>query len=320
MRVSTACVILAVTAAVAGCSGLPRDVAVVNGEPLSYQTYCAVVQAWQPDRQDPVGEVVLLNMIRQRLIVQEAKRVGRYPTPEQVDAEMRNPSAQAYLLSGRLTEAQFREVFVIPSLAERNLIIRQAQMSLKGDWDRQVQQHFAANRARFDLPERASIFLVAVRDEKDIRDAVQMSRVQSPDAVVSAVMGPESPLSRPTTVAKGTFPPELRQLEDAVFSTPVGKWTGVVRLARPAQVAALSGARFFLAYVIERMPSARADLSNPQVRQAVEMDLASSVVPRDYLQELLQRKLREAKISVVPASLKSVEVALSSQSPVPHAH
>lgn len=319
MRFSAVCVILA-AAVLGGCSSVPRDVAVVNGEPLSYQTYCAVVQAWQPDRQEPVGEVVLFNMIRQRLIVQEARRVGRYPTPEQVDAEMHSPTAQAYLLSGKLTEAQLREVFIIPTLAERNLIIRQAQMSLRGSWDKQVERHFAANRARFDLPERAGIFLVAVRDEKDIRDALEMSRVQTPDAVVSAVMGPDSPLSRPTTVARGTFPPELRPLEKAVFSTPAGKWTDVIRLEKPTQVAALSGARFLLAYVIERMPAANADLSNPQVRQAVEMDLASTVVPRDYVQELLQRKLRDAKIRVVPESLKPVEVALASQSPMSHVH
>ncbi|MGQ9525728.1 MAG: hypothetical protein ACUVTZ_12935 [Armatimonadota bacterium] len=320
MRVVTASVILAVTAALAGCSGVPRDVAVVNGEPLSYQTYCAVVQAWLPDRRDPVGEMVLLNMIRQRLIVQEAKRVGCYPTPEQVDAEMRNPSAQAYLLSGKLTEAQFRDVYVIPALAERNLVIRQAQLSLKGNWDRRVQEHFLRNRERFDLPERANILLVAVRNEKDLQEAVRMSQTQSPEAVVSAVMGPDSPLSRPTAVAKGAFPPELLPLEKAIFDTPPGRWTKPVRLERPAQAAQLAGATRFIAYILERMPAERADLSNLTVRQAVEMDLAHSVVPRDYIQELLERKLRDARIRVVPASLKSVELALASQSPVPHAH
>jgi len=320
-KVASAAVVAVALLVLAGCSTAPRDVATVNGEPISFLDYCALLQIQRGSQGMPIGEAVLHDLIRQKLIVQEAKRLKVYPSSEQIVSEM-----QAALASGAavtafrgLTEVQIRDLFIIPELAYRNLILRQAKLAVK-NWDQELRQFFEANRSQFDLPERARVLLIAVPDEKDAQDALQLSRSQSPEAVVSTVMGPDSPFTRPMLIARDGTAPQLRPVADAVFKTPAGSWTPIVRLDRPVNFTQTIRAQFFLAYVLERLPSVPADLANPETRSQVEMAFASTKVPRNYIDEMLQRKLRNVEVHVVPESLKSVEMEYVSQSPVPHQH
>jgi len=305
-----AVVLLVLPLMVAGCSSGPRDVARVNGEPISYETYCTSMQLERLPQGVPLGVAKLVDMISQQVMIQEARRLKAYPTQTQIDQELQqirsNPAAAAAYEG--LSDEQVKQVSVIPRLAAANLVLQAAHLR-PGDVERYFNQH----RAQYDRPESANILWIAVEKEADAKNALQMQGTMSPETIVQTVMQDVPGAGQPLQVLKGQPLGPLQPLVDPVFRTPAKHWTPIVRLQQPVDVTATKRANFLLAYVLDRKPAQQADLANPEVHRQVEMDVASTRVPRDYIQKLVENALRKAQVEVIPASLKRVEVELAKQ-------
>ncbi len=212
-------------------SGAPaRPVAVVNNERITleefFDTYQLFLTRWDrfiqkdPEKKEELKEIVLANMIDEKLMDQEVRRRGLELEDAEVDAEIhrltgpyaRDDLTRSASMSHR-TLQQWRVEFRRRMLHE-NLIVREVVARIRVT-QREMRAYYERNRKQFETQEQVRVRHIAVGSRSDYRklvralrrdaDFVELVRKYSvtPDRARDGDLG---------FVERGVLPPEFDQV------------------------------------------------------------------------------------------------------------
>jgi foldase protein PrsA len=181
-------VVVGVAAAIFVTRGMQRSTAVaanVNGEVIYSSDLArevvALARQYNIDLSSPDGQkqraeinkVVLDQVIEQRLILQEARRLGAEATPQQLDEAMAGiknnfPTPAEFelaLAQRRLTEAALRDR-LRTNITVQNLAAKVSKATVT---EEEIRKQFQANRAQYDKPEQVHVRHILVESEAEAR-------------------------------------------------------------------------------------------------------------------------------------------------------
>jgi foldase protein PrsA len=284
-------VVVGIAAAIAVTRGMQRGTAVaanVNGEVIYTsdleREVVALARQYNIDLSSPDGQkqraeinkIVLDQVIEQRLILQEARRLGAEATDKQLD------EALAGIKSNFPTPAEFEMALAQRGLTEAALRARlrtnitvqnlAGKVSTATVTDEEIQKQFQANRAQYDRPEQVHVRHILVESEAEARFALARLNRGEKFAELARQLS-KDPGSKEQGgdlgfVGKGQLVPEF---ERAAFA-----------LQRPGELSPVVKTQYgyHIIQFVERTPAKPAILD--QIRDQIRRELLSKKQEADF--------------------------------------
>jgi parvulin-like peptidyl-prolyl isomerase len=293
-------------------------VAWVNGEPIRFSVfwdeiknrYNEVAEASSP-QQDVLlvlKKKVLTDLIRERLLLQEASRRGVTVTEDALDARIEE-------IRGEYTGSPLRK-----SLIEHSMDYEQWRRALRENMtmeelfavvvhgagqvaDQEVGQYYSSHLDEFLIPESVQLNQIVVKNRSTAKRLLRRIRTgESFEALAAKYsIGPEREDSgRLGTYQRGELP---EALEEAAFSTPTGKVTSLVETQHG----------FHLLRVVRRIPPRLQPLE--EARKEIVRKLSRNKKQAFY-DEWVERLVQTSDIRV-HASLVQLVVKKEPTQPLP---
>ncbi len=308
IALTVAVVLVGTAAAVAVTYGMKRGTrlaAVVNGETISAAELDAEVEAVArqynidlkgkdgPKQRAEIAKIMLDQLIDQRLIVQQARKMNAQATDAQVSAQLEEikknfpteAEFQSALAQRGMTLASLRDR-IRTTVTVQNIL---AKLSVPEPTDAEIATYFAAHRAEFDQAEQVHARHILVKTEREAR--LVLARLDRGDRFedlarqFSIDPGSKNSGGDLGFVGRGALVPEF---EKAAFSLKPGQTSGIVK----------SQFGYHIIQVLEIKPGKPAALT-PEVRAQIRTKLLGTAREKAFAAWLKQVRA-EATIKRYP--------------------
>jgi foldase protein PrsA len=272
----------------AGCG--KKVVAVVNGEKITKEEL-------RSEAEKVAGKDVLVNLIREKLILQAAKREGVYPSNEEVEKELEfrkreNPNFMEDLKKQNMTLEEYKKQ-LIESLAEINLITKGINVT-----DKEIEDAFKKYKPMLD---RVRLRWIVNVSEEEIKKAKEKLDAGAFFETVAKDSSQDT-----TTKDKGgdmgyVSIANLRALSpkiaDLAMTLPLGKVSDIIKISN--------------AYVIIRVEDRRVatlDSWKDFLRRSVMLEKANK---EGRAEKVLKPIFEQAKIEIKDPLYKGLETSIA---------
>ncbi len=293
-------------------------VAWVNGEPIRFSLfwdeiknrYNEVAEASSP-QQDVLlvlKKKVLSDLIRERLLLQEASKRGVRVTDDALDARIEQ-------IRGKYTGSPLRK-----SLIEHSMDYEQWRQALRENMimealfaavvqqagkvaDQEISQYYSSHLDEFLIPESVQLNQIVVKSRSTAKRLLRRIRKGESFEALAAKhsIGPErEDAGRLGTYQRGELPVKL---EEAAFSTPTGKVTSLVETQHG----------FHLLKVVRRIPPHVRSLEDAREDILTKLSVEKK---QDFYDNWVERLVQSSDIRV-HASLVQLVVKKESTQPLP---
>jgi foldase protein PrsA len=272
----------------AGCGR--KVVAVVNGEKITKEEL-------RSEAEKVAGKDVLVNLIREKLILQAAKKEGVYPSNEEVEKELEfrkreNPNFMEDLKKQNMTLEEYKKQ-LIESLAEINLITKGINVT-----DKEIEDAFKKYKPMLD---RVRLRWIVNVSEEEIKKAKEKLDAGAFFETVAKDSSQDT-----TTKDKGgdmgyVSIANLRALSpkiaDLAMTLPLGKVSDIIKISN--------------AYVIIRVEDRRVatlDSWKDFLRRSVMLEKANK---EGRAEKVLKPIFEQAKIEIKDPLYKGLETSIA---------
>jgi foldase protein PrsA len=272
----------------AGCG--KKVVAVVNGEKITKEEL-------RSEAEKVAGKDVLVNLIREKLILQAAKKEGVYPSNEEVEKELEfrkreNPNFMEDLKKQNMTLEEYKKQ-LIESLAEINLITKGINVT-----DKEIEDAFKKYKPMLD---RVRLRWIVNVSEEEIKKAKEKLDAGAFFETVAKDSSQDT-----TTKDKGgdmgyVSIANLRALSpkiaDLAMTLPLGKVSDIIKISN--------------AYVIIRVEDRRVatlDSWKDFLRRSVMLEKANK---EGRAEKVLKPIFEQAKIEIKDPLYKGLETSIA---------
>jgi len=272
----------------AGCG--KKVVAVVNGEKITKEEL-------RSEAEKVAGKDVLVNLIREKLILQAAKKEGVYPSNEEVEKELEfrkreNPNFMEDLKKQNMTLEEYKKQ-LIESLAEINLITKGINVT-----DKEIEDAFKKYKPMLD---RVRLRWIVNVSEEEIKKAKEKLDAGAFFETVAKDSSQDT-----TTKDKGgdmgyVSIANLRALSpkiaDLAMTLPLGKVSDIIKISN--------------AYVIIRVEDRRIatlDSWRDFLRRSVMLEKANK---EGRAEKVLKPIFEQAKIEIKDPLYKGLETSIA---------
>jgi foldase protein PrsA len=272
----------------AGCG--KKVVAVVNGEKITKEEL-------RSEAEKVAGKDVLVNLIREKLILQAAKKEGVYPSNEEVEKELEfrkreNPNFMEDLKKQNMTLEEYKKQ-LIESLAEINLITKGINVT-----DKEIEDAFKKYKPMLD---RVRLRWIVNVSEEEIKKAKEKLDAGAFFETVAKDSSQDT-----TTKDKGgdmgyVSIANLRALSpkiaDLAMTLPLGKVSDIIKISN--------------AYVIIRVEDRRVatlDSWRDFLRRSVMLEKANK---EGRVEKVLKPIFEQAKIEIKDPLYKGLETSIA---------
>jgi len=298
-----------------GCNKDKGEIAQVNGlaitnsELIEYleakPTVRVVIQGQTVDVpvQDTLGFQAMQDLVVRKLVQQMAKEEGVAPTKKEVDDEIK---LRGEINAGYVKNLQARGLSMNGIRAQVEVELAQQKLVSKGITvsDAEVDEYIKTNKDEFREPAKVEMYwILAAGTNKTAIDSQLATGAKFQDVATRASLDPEAKTSGGIFGANqypGGVPVKAlnEQIRNAVTAAPIGKATAWIQLPQAGQVAKF--------YVIRRTEAR--DIEITAARKTLikrGLEVARGQETKD-IKESLQKRLKEAKITVSDSNLKGL--------------
>lgn len=305
-------------AAQAVLSDSSQDVAVVNGEGITWADFITNLQAYQPTEAEvgiPTGRSMLEHLILNQIIEQLARKDGVYPTDAQIDDQFHNYTMlqeaasvlpfDEQLSEVGLTAQDARNERITPQLCQLNLVSRGMTIS-----DADITAYYNEHKDQFTQPARAHIKRMVFTTSgaasaalSEIHQGKSFSDVYAASSDLQLADG-----DVPTWISLDTTEPALAPLIAAIKKTAVGEMTDPIQF---------QGA-YWLVNIVAKKPSELWALND--VKSMVRIEIVEARIKDDpsiaaKFQEELSKAQAAADVEVAAPQYQTVVTVIKNPPP-----